>query len=198
MPGKASKAQRETVAQEAVVAALASASNMLDFERPGLGRIISAAQKRGYKRGAVPVEKGMDVVFVYGTLQPGWLLHERIGEHVVAYEPLAKLPEYRMYANFYPWIIHKRGEEGVWGTLLYLKDASAAIDTMDRVELGAGYERVRVEVQTPDGPVSAWVYVWNQGYIPWREDFFVPSGDFAEFDEEGEWGDDSGEDWDDG
>lgn len=182
---KPKKAQLEADMRDRLSQGAATSTLPQESDRPGLDKIVREAERLGYRRGAVPLEDGMDVVFVYGTLQPGWPLHgHAFGQEgvVAAYEPQALLLGYRMYAEIYPWITKSSPEEHVWGTLLFLQDAEKAMGIMDGVELGAGYRRIRAEIQTPTGPVGAWAYVWeDMDYVPWFEENLVEDGDFAAF-----------------
>ena len=128
---------------------------------------------------------GAVAVFVYGTLRPGGHRWEAsLAPHVVARLP-ARLPGADLYAGpGYPVMVHPTtprevvGDDGpsevvddgsgeVVGDVVWLAPDTVdeVIASLDEIEghVPGGddnqYERVRREVTTPRGPVSAWTYV---------------------------------------
>lgn len=150
------------------------------LKRPGRERIMTTAQKFGLREGKTATEEGMEVVFVYGTLQPGWGLYSYLAENVVSYLPETYLEGYRMYAWAYPWAVKGTSEDRVWGTVLYLWNGWDMLQVLDDIELAAGYERCRVAVRTPQGEeIMVWAYLWKQDEPPIGAQ--IKSGDFASY-----------------
>ncbi|GGY31854.1 gamma-glutamylcyclotransferase family protein [Streptomyces omiyaensis] len=104
--------------------------------------------------------------FVYGTLRPGARHHDRLLLGRTATEEDALLTGALLHDGpGYPYAV--RGGGTVRGSLVTpLPEAYAALlDALDRLESGAGYERVAVDaVRTGDGAtVRAWVYLAAPG-----------------------------------
>lgn len=127
----------------------------------------------------------MEAVFVYGTLKRGERNHGLVARLVRRVLPgyvegfaLYHLPAGRGRPYAYPAMVP--GEGRVRGEVLFLPPE--ALPLLDELEdEGVEYQRVRLEVQTEEGPLTAWAYLYLQGLegafpVPgeeWRE---RPSG----------------------
>lgn len=102
-------------------------------------------------------------LFVYGSLRDPAIRRRLLGRRGDFTTRPARLEGYarQAVAGFgYPFIVPSGPEACVEGELLegLGQREYAILDAYEDVEDGL-YLRVRVTVQTPDGPVDAWVYV---------------------------------------
>jgi gamma-glutamylcyclotransferase (GGCT)/AIG2-like uncharacterized protein YtfP len=108
-----------------------------------------------------------DLLFVYGSLRPGFGGEMALWLSSVA-QPLgtavARGTLYRI--DYYPGFV-SGGEGAVVGELFRLPDAAAILAVLDEHEECAAhfpepreYRRERVRVETPDGLLDAWTYVY--------------------------------------
>lgn len=122
------------------------------------------------------------LLFVYGTLRPGfdgpmvaWL--RGVARPAGAGQARGRLYRVDGYPGFVP------GEGGaVLGDLFALPDPGAILARLDEHEQCSAdwpepheYRRVVLSVETPDGPVRAWVYAYAHdvaGLLP------IPGGDY--------------------
>lgn len=109
----------------------------------------------------------MERVFAYGTLKRGERNHPLVAPYLRRVLPgfvegfhLYHLPRgpHRPYA--YPAMVP--GEGRVYGEVFCL--ASEALPLLDALEEeGEEYRRVRVRVETEEGPLEAWAYLYLGG-----------------------------------
>ncbi len=103
-----------------------------------------------------------DRVFVYGTLRRGGRYHHLVAPYVREVTE-GWVPGALVDLGDYPGWVPGRGR--VRGEVFRLHPVEPALAALDELEdyHGPGhpenlYERVEVEVRTPDGPVRAWAY----------------------------------------
>ncbi|WOI56412.1 gamma-glutamylcyclotransferase family protein [Palleronia sp. LCG004] len=122
-----------------------------------------------------------DLVFVYGTLRRGFINNEATLAFRGGAEFIAEgwVPGLLYSTGWYPALIEEgpgsvKGE--VWrltttGVMAILDDYEGLMDEP------AEYERVRREVQTDQGPMEAWLYLYIDRVDPVQ---LIPSGDWAD------------------
>lgn len=106
----------------------------------------------------------MEAVFVYGTLKQGERNHGLVASLVRRVLPgyvegfaLYHLPAGKGRPYAYPAMVP--GEGRVFGEVLFLPPE--ALPLLDELEdEGVEYRRARVRVQTPEGAVEAWAYLY--------------------------------------
>lgn len=106
----------------------------------------------------------MEAVFVYGTLKRGERNHGVVASLVRGLVPgyaegfaLYHLPAGKGRPYAYPAMVP--GEGRVFGEVLFLpEEALPLLDALE--EEGVEYRRVRVRVQTAEGVVEAWAYLY--------------------------------------
>lgn len=105
----------------------------------------------------------MNRVFVYGTLMAGEYNNERFMRRESArYEARGQCGGIRLYVpshGAYPIAVPRSGSE-VSGEVWMVDDDT--LDVLDRMECGAGYERVSMMVETRAGRVECGVYVQRE------------------------------------
>lgn len=103
-------------------------------------------------------------LFVFGTLRRGERNHDRLDRRYERTIPALL----RGFARIEPLMIARRPDAEVAGELFFLPaDRYASIlrdcDDLEGIPLGllAGpcYRRLKVQVETAEGPVTAWAYV---------------------------------------
>lgn len=115
----------------------------------------------------------MERVFVYGTLKRGERNYPLVESLVVRVLPgyvegyrLLHLAEGPGRPYPYPGMVPGKGR--VYGEVLFLpEEALALLDELE--EEGVEYRRVRVLVETEEGPLPAWTYLYLgdlEGAIP--------------------------------
>ena len=122
--------------------------------------------------------------FVYGTLRPAWG-NSRLwlyNDATAAYDGDAYVPGYQMIDHGIPYAVATGNpDHRVVGCLIVpgddFDDRATLRHDLDQLEGWPDhYDRVQVEVITPDFPVAAWIYTPTT----WKVDGPVePSGDFA-------------------
>ena len=116
--------------------------------------------------------------FVYGTLRPGWG-NARLWKHREAtarYDGETCVHGYELYAGEIPFAVP--GDGMVVGALIYphptyaegLRGNLDALEGHPRM-----YRRTECVALTPDGPVDAWIYVFQLDVTGCD---LIPSGDF--------------------
>lgn len=106
----------------------------------------------------------MERVFVYGTLKRGQRNHPLVVPYLHRVLP-GSVAGFRLYHLLaggrrpyaYPAMVP--GEGRVYGEVLFLSpEALPLLDALE--EEGVEYRRVRVWVETPEGRLSAWAYLY--------------------------------------
>uniref|UniRef100_A0A7C2FUI4 Gamma-glutamylcyclotransferase family protein n=3 Tax=Thermus islandicus TaxID=540988 RepID=A0A7C2FUI4_9DEIN len=106
----------------------------------------------------------MERVFVYGTLKRGQRNHSLVAPYLQRVLP-GSVAGFRLYhlgagghrPYAYPAMVP--GEGRVYGEVLFLRpQALPLLDALE--EEGVEYRRVRVRVETPEGRLSAWTYLY--------------------------------------
>ena len=109
----------------------------------------------------------MEAVFVYGTLKRGERNHGLVAPYLHRVLP-GFVEGFRLY--HLPWGPHRPyaypgmvpGEGMVFGEVLFLRpEALSLLDALE--EEGEEYKRVRVRVETEEGPLEAWAYLYLGG-----------------------------------
>ncbi len=117
-------------------------------------------------------------VFVYGSLKRGFRNHRFMGRARFVAEGLTR-PEFAMLdLGRYPGVI--RGNSAIQGEVFAV--APPLMVRLDRLEdNGWVYQRERITIDVPSGPVDAWIYLYLQerrhrkrvkpqdGVVTWRE-----------------------------
>ena len=103
----------------------------------------------------------MERVFVYGTLKRGERNHALVAPHLHRVLP-GRVLGYRLFhleGEEYPYPAMVPGEGWVEGEVLFL--SPEALPLLAGVEEeGVEHRRVRVRVETPEGPLEAWAYLY--------------------------------------
>lgn len=106
----------------------------------------------------------MERVFVYGTLKRGERNYPLVEKRVVKVLP-GYVEGYRLFhlaegpGRPYPYPGMVPGEGRVYGEVLFLpEEALSLLDELE--EEGVEYRRVRVPVETGEGPLLAWTYLY--------------------------------------
>lgn len=123
-----------------------------------------------------------DLVFVYGTLRRGCPPNPAVRRFWAEAEfvQMATLPGRLYLVDWYPGLV-ETGTSMVTGevwrlttdTILAGLDAYEGLGGPDKAE----YARLRRYVETPVGPVAAWVYLYQ---APVREEAWIASGNWLE------------------
>lgn len=106
----------------------------------------------------------MERVFVYGTLKRGHGNHALVAPYLVRVLP-GRVEGYDLYGlppgpeRPYPYPAMVPGRGRVYGEVLFLQEE--ALPLLDELEEeGREYRRVRVWVETEEGPLEAWAYLY--------------------------------------
>ncbi|WP_243031110.1 gamma-glutamylcyclotransferase family protein [Thermus altitudinis] len=106
----------------------------------------------------------MERVFVYGTLRPGERNYPLVEGRVVKVLP-GHVEGFRLFhlaeglGRPYPYPGMVPGEGRVYGEVLFLpEEALSLLDELE--EEGMEYRRVQVRVETEEGPLLAWTYLY--------------------------------------
>jgi gamma-glutamylcyclotransferase (GGCT)/AIG2-like uncharacterized protein YtfP len=116
------------------------------------------------------------LLFAYGTLRRGAPMHRLLEDRVTWLGP-ASAAGLLVDLGAFPGLVPAREpEDRVHGDLFAIDDAQRdeLLDALDRYE-GASFERVQQAVAGPEGPATAWLYVYR-GAVDGRG--VVPGGDY--------------------
>lgn len=120
-------------------------------------------------------------VFVYGTLRRGASNHWRMRSAGFVASGTVEAVIYRI--DWYPGLILQEGAgERVIGEVYQVNaETLAELDAFEGLSAGeiegSEYRRVRTTVNTPQGPLTAWIWEWKGPVDPSRR---VKGGDWLE------------------
>jgi gamma-glutamylcyclotransferase (GGCT)/AIG2-like uncharacterized protein YtfP len=122
------------------------------------------------------MEKQQDhkYVCVYGTLRQGQRLNYAIRDGRLIEQ--VELSGFEMYTNSsYPWITHGEGKivAEVWEV------NEDQLGLCDQIELGAGYNKEEIEVDTEEGKIKCVIYVYEHRQHLVDNHPRIESGDFV-------------------
>lgn len=116
-------------------------------------------------------------VFVYGTLRSDYRERPFGGAALDSVRGCTAPGDMYMVGNAYP-VVDFDGGGTVVGELVLVDTEHARFDSIDRMELGAGYKRRQIEVTRPDGEVVEALAYDMDSNRSWAGDR-VSSGDFV-------------------
>ncbi|MEO6150807.1 MAG: gamma-glutamylcyclotransferase family protein [Mucilaginibacter sp.] len=127
-----------------------------------------------------------DLLFVYGTLL---FAENQFAQYLNAHSTFYKKARFKgkLYnIGHYPGaILHTRAPGYVYGSIYKLDDPDEVFSNLDGYEgisaenpLPHEYTRELVEMETDEGPLTSWVYLYNW---PVDEDSLIVSGDYLKF-----------------
>lgn len=112
----------------------------------------------------------MSLIFVYGTLRRGASHHFHLAE--ARWVSVGRVRAVLYQVDWYPGCVLDEQQGVVVGDLFEVTPEQLGV--LDEYE-GDEYRRVRVQVETYDGRVEAWVWEWNREVEACRH---ISSGDW--------------------
>lgn len=102
----------------------------------------------------------MEWLFIYGTLRRGEALHRWIRRARPRRIWAARASGRLLDLGQYPAMIEGNGQ--VTGEAAGFETLAGLLPVLDEVE-GSRFRRARIVVETAEGPLSTWTYLWTGG-----------------------------------